>query len=153
MDAKEAIGMVRMVRGLHMGALKDLSEEQLTAVPEGFGNNILWNAGHIAFYTCVFLYGPCGKPAPLPGEYKGWFKAGSSPKDWSETPDSKDVLGRLGSQLDDIEKDFASGAFEGHEGMDLFGNKLDSIPKVLTFHCTHEGIHLGRITSLRKLIS
>ena len=152
MDAKEAIGMVRMVRGLHLGALKDLSAEQWTTVPEGFGNNVLWNAGHIAYYTGVFMYGPCGKPVPLPEVYKGWFKEGSSPKDWSDAPDAKDVLGRLGSQMDEIEKELGAGAFEGHQGMELFGNKLDSIPKVLTFHCTHEGIHLGRIMSLLKLI-
>ena len=58
MDGAAAIEMIAVTRGLTMGAINDLTDEQLVKVPEGFNNNILWNMGHILFYTATFVYGP-----------------------------------------------------------------------------------------------
>ncbi len=152
MDATAAIEMLRFVRGLTMKAFDGLDQRQLTTVPAGFNNNILWNAGHILYYTCAMTYGPAGQPIPLPAEYKDLFKANTSPADWKEAPDGAAVLRELGSIVDRIAADNADGKFGAFKGMTLGPRSLGTIQEALVFHCFHEGLHLGRITSLKKLV-
>ena len=46
--------------------VKDLSPSQLTDVPEGASNNILWNVGHVIVDGCDMIYRACGLASPLP---------------------------------------------------------------------------------------
>ncbi len=152
MDGTAALEMLRMIRGLSLKAMDGLDQQQLTAIPAGFSNNILWNAGHVLYYTCAFTYGPSGQPIPLPEGYKDLFKANTSPADWKEAPDGATVIRELSTIVDRIVTDHAGGKFSAYKGLTLAGRTLATIPEALTFHCFHEGLHLGRITSLKKLL-
>jgi hypothetical protein len=80
------------------------------------------------------------------------FKANTSPADWKETPDGAAVISELGSIVDRIAVDGADGKFAGFKPMNFGSRALSTIQEALTFHCFHEGLHLGRITSLKKLV-
>jgi len=152
MDNAAALETLKFIRSLTMKSLDGLDQAKLTTIPAGFKNNILWNAGHILFYTCSFVYGPSGHPNPLPAHYKDLFKANTSPADWKEAPDGAEVIREMGTIVDRIAADNAANKFSEYKGLTLGPRSLATLPEALTFHCFHEGLHLGVINSLKKLL-
>lgn len=152
MDTATALNVIRFGRERTLKALEGLDQTKLTAIPAGFKNNLLWNAGHILFYTCQFVYGPSGLPNPLPANYKDLFKGGSSPADWQSAPDGATIIRELSTSFDQIVADHAAGKFTKYEGLKVGPLNLATLPEALLFHAFHEGLHLGTMTSIRKLI-
>ena len=141
------------IRGYLLRSTKGLSEEQLVRVPEGFHNNILWNLGHAITDNCTMLYPPTGKEFPLPDQYLSWFAPETSPSDWTETPDTAEILKAGKDILDKLVDDCTADRMEIYEPMPLDdGVVLGNIAQAIA-HCNiHEAIHLGVIMSLRKLV-
>ncbi len=153
MEIARKFEMFGFFRGLANGQLEGLSEAQVREVPDGISNNILWNLGHILYYEAVFLYGNSGQPLPVPDSYETFFKAGSSPADWTETPDVAEVVERYKTQAGQSASDFAAGKFDAFKPMKINDQvTLDSLEEALTFHVFHEGVHVGRMGTLAKLV-
>jgi len=58
--------ITKQVRGMTLGVIKDLSDEQLLIVPEGLNNNILWNLGHMVISQQYFVYHASGNDMLVP---------------------------------------------------------------------------------------
>ena len=143
--------IVRMTRSYMSRHVTDLDEEQLLEIPDGAGANVLWNVGHVLFTHASMLYPPCGLPMPIPEEYEALFKAGTSPSDWSETPNVEEVLGRLKDLTEHTYVDYKTGKFDQYEDRELLkGYSLDSVEDAFAVNILHEGVHIGVIMSLRK---
>lgn len=152
METDRAMAFVKLFRGIVLNQIDGLTDEQMLAVPEKLGNNILWNVGHIAYYHCFFTYGRSGQELPLPGEYEELFKGGSSPSDWAEAPSVSSVVDVFKGLCDTFEADQAAGKFENYEGFEVFGgHRLETLTEALVFHSAHEGVHVGRIAAIKKL--
>ena len=63
------------------GLIKNLADDQLTALAGGKGNHALWVMGHLAYAEDHLLATLTGKPAVLPASYEKLFLAGSEPVD------------------------------------------------------------------------
>jgi hypothetical protein len=138
-------------RGYMLSKLTDLTDEQWTAVPEGFSNNILWNIGHLLHSHNGMTYARSGIDTGLPEAYEGWFKGGTSPADWSDAPDVAEVRDRFQKQMTQIVDDYGAGKFSGFGSFELMpGYALETIEDVLAFIILHEGLHIEAITYLRK---
>ena len=89
----------------------------------------------------------------MPDSYKDLFKAGGSPKDWSETPDATEVIEKFNTICDVFDADLAAGKFEKFEPMELGnGVRLESIEAVLHFHGFHEGSHAGAMAAIKRFL-
>ena len=153
MDATRQIEMLRFFRGLGASSLDGLDEAQLLAVPDGLSNNIVWNLGHVLFYESVFLYGQSDVSHAVPESYGELFKAGSSPADWDTPPDVAEVVERYKTQIDQTASDLEAGKFEGYKPMNIRDQvTLGTLEESLAFHCFHEGVHIGRIGTLKSLV-
>lgn len=153
MKDNQVFAMGKLVRGLTVNSLKNVSDEHMLITLDGLNNNILWNAGHILYLHGVFLYTQTGNDIPLPDSYKGRFNIGTSPSDWDETPDPAEVLSQLASFCERIEKDRADNKFQNFDPFPLFGGlTIDTLHESVMFNCAHEGIHLGRIGTIKKLL-
>jgi hypothetical protein len=149
------LDMMATLRSWTADSLKDLSDAQLVKIPDGFNNNILWNAGHLLYYQCEFTYTFSGQPTPLPTpeKYKGWFAEGTSPKGWTEKPDTKFVVELFKSISDTILRDAKAGKFEGFKALSPFeGVTLNTFAESVGFHNIHEGMHYGAIGALKKFV-
>jgi hypothetical protein len=153
MRYRALLDQTKAIRGYLLRSTKGLSEEQLLRVPDGFKNNILWNLGHAITDNCSMLYPPTGKEIPVPESYLGWFAPETSPADWTTTPNHEEILITGQSVLDKLVDDCVSDRMEEYEPLRLGDNAvLDNIAQAIA-HCNiHEGIHLGIIMSLRKLV-
>jgi len=153
MKYRALLDQMKEIRGYLMASVKDLSDEQLLRVPDGFNNNILWNVGHSITDNCTMLYPPTGHEFPLPERYLEWFEPGKSPADWTDTPPIGEILESGVTMRDKLVEDCVAGKMEIYEPLTLGdGAVLDNIAYAIA-HCNiHEGIHLGVILALRKFV-
>lgn len=153
MEAPRQLEILGFFRGVGASLIDGMDEAQLLAVPDGLSNNILWNLGHILYYESVFLHAQSDVPGPAPESYGDLFKAGTSPADWDAAPDAGEVVERYKTQLDRTISDFEAGKFAGFKPMNIRDRiTLGTIEEALAFHCYHEGVHLGRIGTLKHLV-
>ena len=144
---------MKIVRNFTLGNLREVSVEAMQRIPEGFKNNILWNAGHIGVVQCELLYGLSKRALPVPEGWVEWFDNGTSPMDWNDPPEARDVMDVLEGLSSHIERDYGNGVFDGFQPAELApGIAFNTFEEAAQFHCVHEGLHLGVIMTLKKLV-
>lgn len=153
MKYRALLDQMKEVRGYLLQSADGLTLDQLTRVPQGFRNNILWNIGHVITDNCSMLYPPTGQPFPLPDHYLRWFAPETSPADWSETPSISEVLNAGARMRDQLVEDCTAGRMEAYDPQTMEDGAVLSNIAYAIAHCNvHEAIHLGVIMSLRKLV-
>jgi len=151
MTREQILHMMNTVRGFTLHTVDGLDQRQLTRIPEGCRNNVLWNLGHIACIQCALVYMPSRNPMPIPTWFRKKCYDGTSPDDWDSPPGIDDVLGTLKSLNETICHDLDAGLFEAFRPFDLVpGLTLHDAEEALSFHTVHEGMHLGIIMTLKK---
>jgi hypothetical protein len=147
-------GSMKMVRGMTLRAIDGLSDDQLLEVRAPFHNNILWNLGHVLLVQYHLSYGPSGLALPLPEDYAATFGRGTSPSTWTATPNIEEIKKQLDAACETVRTACGSGAFAGFKPYPLpMGVTLSTPPEAMQFHCIHEGIHLGAISAMRKVLA
>lgn len=153
MDRQQLFKLLGTTRGLTLQTLSDLTPAQWTTIPEGFSNNILWNAAHIAATQARLLYVLNGLPAPIADRIIQNGIRGTSPKEWTEPLTPEDVLDVLGRLVPQTIEDDAAGTFNEFKPLELRpGLTLDSFDDAIVFSIMHEGMHIGMIMQLKKLV-
>ncbi|MGE3801037.1 MAG: DinB family protein [Candidatus Kapaibacterium sp.] len=147
-----AIEHFRIARGLVKKLVDGLSEEQLFAVPQGYANNIAWNAAHVVVTQQLILYKLSGLELHVSEEVVESFRKGTglekiTPKLFWE---GMDFLVEAPEQLS---KDYEKGVFESFERYETStGIVLHNIDEAILFNNYHEGIHLGYMMAMRKSV-
>ncbi|HET6569113.1 MAG TPA: DinB family protein [Rhodothermales bacterium] len=148
------IEMLRQVRAVVKRNIADLSDEQLLVIPEGFRNNILWNVGHLVVTQQTLLYRLSGQEMYVGSDLVDRFRKGTSPADWTETPDADRLKALLTELPERLPEDYANGRFANfQEYQTSTGPLLQDIGDGIAFNNFHEGLHLGVIQSMKKLIA
>ncbi len=149
---KQAIDMLIQIRTRLARSLEECSTEELLWVPTGLRNNILWNAGHLLVSQQGLHYWPAGAELHVSSELVHQFRKGSSPSDWTETPDVDLVLRLLTEVPERLPEDYASGRLSTYQGYTTStGFQMDSIEAAITFNLFHEGLHTGVIQTYQAL--
>ncbi len=149
----KSIDVLKKHRSLTTRALSGLSADQWLTIPEGFKNNILWNAGHLVVTQELLTYKLSGLEPHLSAALIAGCSRGTSPVDWNPAPDVDEVLRELDQSPQRLERDFAAGKFNGYQSYTTStGIELGDIEEAITFNNFHEGLHLGVIMALRKLV-
>lgn len=151
MQDERILKQLEVVRELTIKILSAIPESDWDSIPEGFRNNIRWNAGHIATVQDNFVYG-LGKVSPnLPENYLSYFGGGTSPADWEEQPPSKEEI------LNVLQKQTAWIQQQCKDKLDVQIGKafkgMETVGELLLFSIFHEGMHFGVINSLKKSLS
>ncbi|HJA41309.1 MAG TPA: DinB family protein [Firmicutes bacterium] len=134
--------------------LENLTDDQLTKIPEGFNNNILWHVGHVLVSNEFFMFGYPQTDTGLPQSYVSWFNTQTSPADWGEDklPTISELYKALQTQLEkicNIDDTFLE-------------QKLPfefPVPGIVTYHdlyalmIYHEADHLGQIKAMKKMVT
>ncbi len=151
---KEHLDINRTVRNNFLKVINTLSHEQLVKIPEGFNNNILWNFGHIIATQNILCYKLSGLPFSVDEQIIEKYRKGTKPSAIEVITSEKELLIDLAqSSTDQLEKDLGMGIFKRFTPYETsFGRKLNSIEDAVVFNNVHEGMHLGVIMSLRKLV-
>lgn len=123
----------------------------LDSVPKGFSNNIRWNIGHILVRWDHGVFTNLQKDRQLPLQYHSMFPSGSMPSLWVESPPSLiELRNSLLKQQDDI-IDATRGRLE-ERLIEPFLH-MNTIGEIILFQLTHEALHAGVITSIRRCLA
>lgn len=133
--------------------IEGLTIEQLNKIPEGFNNNIVWNITHLVVTQQLLCYNFSGLDMKVSEEMVRLFRKGTSPNrlvSKAKFETYKKLLIELPQQL---EKDYERDVFKEYQEYTTSLNvKIMNIDYAIEFNNYHEGIHLGVILALRKLI-
>jgi hypothetical protein len=141
------------IRGNAWKAVEGYTEEQLNKIPEGFGNNIAWNLGHMVASQQSLCYRLANVPMLTPDSFLSLYKKGTSPKNWTAPADMKEIKAMFEKTNELFYEDYKKGVFANYtEYKTSSGIVLKNINDALIYNYGHENLHYGVILSLRKLV-
>jgi len=145
----------RLNRESLLAVVDALPEAALTVIPDGFNNHVLWNAGHLAATEQLLTFGLSGLPLDLPEGFVDDLRKGSSPRHWRREWTWAEVRELLLTLPDRTEATYRAGDFVPFERpyRTTPGVVLEGVDDAVRFNLYHEGIHLGAILALRKLVA
>ncbi|HRW75733.1 MAG: DinB family protein [Lewinellaceae bacterium] len=148
-----SFALMRQTRTNFLQMVHPLSIDQLNRIPPGFGNNLVWNFGHMVVTLPLLTYGLSGLPIPLDEGMVGMYRRGSSP----EGPVSREHWEHLQllseESLAGVQADYEAGVFQAYQPYTTtYGARLQSVDDAIRFAPVHEGLHLGYAMAMVKSI-
>ncbi len=133
--------------------IEGLTDKQLTTIPTGLKTNIIWNIGHIISTQQLFMYKRTGLKFTIKTEIIDKFRSGTKASTEVVKDDMDYLKGILFSTLEQVQNDYNSGKFKQFESFTTKrGIAINSVESAIAFHTFHEGVHLGWIWTMRKLV-
>ena len=151
---KSQIETIRKTRSFLFEQIKNLSNERLNEVPEGFNNNIIWNLGHMIAAQQGMCYKRAGLPTIISENFWDRFRTGSKPEGIISDDEITHIREMFFATLDKLGVDYNSGIFSNYTAWSTrYGVEIANIDDALEFLPFHEGLHTGTILSIKKLVT
>ena len=148
---EQALSIAKATRSNLLNALEGIDENILNRIPEGFNNNLIWNAGHIVVTQQLLCYGLSGLPLRIPAEVVERYRKGSRPTQPVSVAEISQIRTWLAESLDWIREDVAANRFQQFKTYPTsYGYTLTSFVDAVVFNNVHEGMHYGYIIALKK---
>ena len=141
------------VRKLLSKLLNEFTLEELNYIPKNFNNNILWNIAHILVTEQLITYGLSGLPIAMENDFIERFKKGSNCLSNYSINDVEIIKNKYIKLNNLTQMDYKNNRFTNFTEYPTSTNiVLKNIDDALQFNMLHEGIHLGVILSIKKLL-
>lgn len=141
------------IRARVLDVLENRSETELNYIHQGFKNNLIWNAAHCIATQQLLTYGRCGITPRVAAEFIDRNKKGTSPEGHYSIEDIAEIKSLLRDSSEWMKEDYQNGLFISFSPYTTsFGAELNSIEDAIRFNNTHEGMHLGYLMAMRKLV-
>ena len=133
--------------------LNELSIDQLNKIPSGFNNNIIWNIAHVIATQQILIYEKAHVEPTIPQDLIIHFRKGTKPTEFLDLEKIENIKSYLYTPLDKTIEDMHQNKFKHYEAYSVStGSTLSTVQDALQFNNFHEGIHLGSILAIRKLV-
>ena len=147
------IDNVKQVRAHALESISGLSAAQLNEIPEGFNNNIIWNLAHLVAAQQGICYLRAGLETFVDKEFYQRYTGGTKPAGIVSEEDIAHIKTLLISTLDQFKRDYHNQIFDNYKGWATrYGVDLNSVNDAVMFLSFHEGLHLGYIMALKRII-
>ncbi|MDX1350499.1 MAG: DinB family protein [Putridiphycobacter sp.] len=152
-EIERAISHLKIGRKTCLTFLEDLSFPQLIAIPTGFNNSIYWNIAHLVVTQQLLHYKLSGLETSLSDDFINDFRKGSTPRTDYTKADWEYVLEKFEALPLQLGVDYENGLFKNYsEYSTSFGVTLSSIEDAIAFNNIHEGLHIGYVMALKRLV-
>lgn len=148
----KTIDNLRKIRKYAVAIAGQLTPEQLNKIPQGFNNNIIWNLGHLVATQEAICYKRCGMPTNISDDFFERYKPGSKPENKADDTEIALIFDLLFSLFDKLEDDRASGKLIMAPWTTRTGLDINTIDDGINFLQFHEGLHIGTISAMAKLV-
>lgn len=154
MDKYEhSLGLVRQTRLNMIKIIKAYSLEDINKIPPNFNNNLIWNFVHVIATQQLLCYALAGEKMILDTAVINAYRKGSSPSEAVDEKELNTFIKMATDTLDQIKIDIEKGMFQNYKPYETsYGLTLNSFDDALQFNLVHEGMHLGAMISMRKLL-
>lgn len=144
----------KKIRQFFLNMVEGLSVEQLNMVPPGFNNNIAWHMGHVIAAQQGICYLKSGRELKIPQQLFDECRSGSKPERPYTAEEIENIKGLFFSTLDNFAEDLANNYFEKFVPFSTrYGVELQNIDMVVDFLPYHEGLHIGFVSALKKVVA
>jgi hypothetical protein len=144
---------LKQSRKLIIKAIEALTIGQINTIPQGFKNNIAWNIAHLVVTQQLLCYRLAGLDCLISDEMIQNFQKGTAPSFKVSKADFETIKEHFLKLPEKLEEDFNKGIFKNYSEYTTSLNvTLNSIGDGIVFNTYHEGIHLGIILQLLKLV-
>ncbi len=127
--------------------------EELVKIPQNFRNSIFWNIAHLLVTQQLLCYRLSGLDLRIEEDMVKKYGKGSIATESVKESDIQYVKDHLFTAMKETEKDFYDGLFNDFKAyMTSTGIELKSIEDAISFSTYHDGIHLGIVLSLMKIV-
>lgn len=150
---KKQFEIFKIYRKSLVQEIDDLSLEQLQKIPEGFKNNIFWNVAHTLVSQQILHYKMSGLNPLITNDWIENYQNGTFPR-FVITEDEIDYLkSKLIITAEQLEQDFNEKRFESYTEFETkMGIVISSVEDAINFNNTHEALHYGIVSSMKKLV-
>ncbi len=143
----------RTCRKLIAPFLEEYTLDQLNTIPEGFSNNLFWNIAHVVVTQQLLIYKLSSLNMLVSDELVDKYKKGTKPEHIATQADVDEIKQLLFDLIDQTQADYGSGVFtQFTEYPTSSGFVLKNVKDAMAYNNFHEGLHLGIIMSLKKLV-
>ncbi len=140
-------------RNIFLQLLETLTLEELNKQPKGFNNTIYWNIKHVVITQQLLTYSLSGLPVLISETEIESFRKGTKSQGDATREDLELLKFQLFSTLEKTKEDYQKGLFKSYTEYTVSTKStLTNINEALEFNNFHEGIHLGYILALKKVI-
>ena len=144
---------LNITRNNIINAIEGLSLEELNTVPKGFNNNVIWNVGHVVATQQLLCYKFSGLKMSLDSDFITKYMKGSVADNDISQEEVDYILKQLKVLPAELENDYTNGVFENYNTYTTSYNiTLSAISEAIQFNNVHEGLHLGYIMALKKVL-
>ena len=144
---------LNITRNNIINAIEGLSLEDLNTVPKGFNNNVIWNVGHVVATQQLLCYKFSGLKMSLDSDFITKYMKGSVADNDISQEEVDYILKQLKVLPAKLENDYTNGVFENYNTYTTSYNiTLSAISEAIQFNNVHEGLHLGYIMALKKVL-
>ena len=151
--SEEQIDQIKNTRIFILDLVKDLSIEQLNKIPTRFNNNIIWNIAHLTAAQQNLCYMRSGLLPTVADKHLFPFLSGTKPDGFLNETEINDIYTTFLASINQFKVDYASNLFLKFDQWDKrYGMKLKNIEDAINFIPFHEGMHIGYIMALKKLV-
>lgn len=145
--------ITRKSREIYANILDTYTLEQLNRIPEGWNNNLMWHIGHIMVSQQILVYRGSGLPLNIREELVSMYTRGTKPERDVTQEEVDEMKGLLFSTIQKTEEDYSNGIFTTYNARKSeMGYDLSSTEDGIAFNNNHEGIHMGMVIRLKKLV-
>ncbi len=136
-----------------LAILESTPKEDLLKIPQGFRNNIWWNIAHVVVTQQILVYKFSGISMRVSTELVEKFMKGTVPDGTATDAEIKQISEVLVPTIVGTQKDYETGLFKNFKPYTTSAKvTLNDINDAISFNNFHEGIHLGSIFALRKML-
>jgi len=145
--------ILRKTRTHLLNFISDLTIEELNEIPAGFNNNIIWNLGHLLASQQGVCYMRSGNKLAIDENYFLKYKPETKPEGFIDATEVAAIKELFITVLDQLQTDYHEGKFAHYTTWNnRYGVEISTIEEAVKFLLYHEGLHLGYIMALRRLV-
>ena len=147
------IEILKKTRKYLLNLIEDISIEELNEIPAGFKNNIIWNLAHMLASQQGVCYKRAGLDLTIDEQYFLDYKPETKPGHFVDTKEVDKIKNLFLSTIDQLEKDYHDNVFLNYPAWtNRYGVEHTNIEDTITFLLFHEGLHLGYIMALKRVV-
>lgn len=133
--------------------LKHTPQEELFTIPKGFNNNIWWNIAHVVVTEQKLTYGLSGLPLNISTELVHKYQKGTAPQEHPTETEVEEIKKLLFSLPEKTQADYENEVFKNFKSYITTPKvELNSVEDAIAFNAFHEGLHLGTIMALARIL-
>ncbi|MEO9894290.1 DinB family protein [Aurantibacter sp.] len=133
--------------------LEETSKADLLKIPTSHNNNIWWNIAHVLVTEQLLVYKFSGLELQIPEHLVDKFRKGTVPDGTASDDDIQLVKDLLIATAEKTKADYNKGIFKNYKAYTTSANvTLGNAEDAIAFNVLHEGLHIGAIISLQKLL-